>query len=346
MRILALTRYGPRAASTRQRFLQYRPAFSKAGIELDIAPFLGDRHVASLSGSPRPSLAYYAEAYLHRAASLIDARRYDVVWIHCELFPYLPGWVEALGTRIAAIPAVFDYDDAIFHMYELRSSAVARALLSRKLEPLLRRVAAATCGNEYLREYASRFCPNSLVVPTVVDTDQYRPASRSSGVPVIGWIGSPSSWVNVRPILPILQEVCATGAASFRAVGAGLEAEADRFPGMELVEWTEAQEVKEVQSFNVGIMPLLDEPFQRGKSGYKLIQYMACGLPAVASPVGVNREIIDNGETGFLAEDPEAWRLALSSLVEDAVLRRRISNVSSTDHSRRSAGLRRGGRVR
>jgi glycosyltransferase involved in cell wall biosynthesis len=262
-------------------------------------------------------------SYLRRLAVLLRrARGYDALWIYCELFPYFPGAIEQWAVKTCGRPIIFDYDDAFHHKYDQSEHGLVRWLLANKLEPLLREADACLCGNEYLRSYVARFNPHALVVPTVVDTDVYRPIAGDRSRLVIGWIGSPSTWCNVRPLLPLLREVSETRGVTFRAVGAGTEAEEDRFPGLELVDWDEATEVAEVQGFTVGIMPLLDRPFQRGKSGYKLIQYMACGLPVIASPVGVNAEIVRNGDNGFLATSTEQWRRALNALLSDAELRR------------------------
>lgn len=324
MRILALTKYGLKAASTRQRFLQYAEPMANSGLELTISPLLGDRHMEALVQGRKSSPVYVGSRYLSRVAALFSAARYDVLWIHCELFPYLPGWFEAFACWVGRRPLVFDYDDAIFHMYDAHTSRLVRQVLGRKLEPLLERAAAATCGNEYLRDYAARFCPKSIVVPTVVDTDLYCPNRRAKDQKLtIGWIGSPSTWKNVRTILPVLQDLCSVGDVRFRVVGAGIQARADQFRGMELAPWSESTEIAEVQGFDIGIMPLIDAPFERGKSGYKLIQYMACGLPSVASPVGVNKSILDDC-CGLIAATPTEWREALNLLVSSRGLRERM----------------------
>jgi glycosyltransferase involved in cell wall biosynthesis len=188
---------------------------------------------------------------------------------------------------------------------------------------LLRRVDACACGNAYLRDYAMQYCANSIILPTVVDTTVYRPAAERPARPVtIGWIGSPSTWPNVRPLLPLLEELARTQGIRVRVVGAGRAVESDRFPGLDIVEWSEASEVADVQAMDIGIMPLRDRPFERGKSGYKLIQYMACGLPTVASPIGVNSEIVEDGTTGLLASGNEEWRGALTRLIGNPDLRR------------------------
>ena len=142
---------------------------------------------------------------------------------------------------------------------------------------------------------------------------------------VVGWIGSPSTWRYVEPLLPTLLEVVRSKGAVFRAVGGGPEAA--RWPGVDARDWSEATEIQDVQAMDIGIMPVPDEPWARGKCGYKLIQYMACGLPVVASPVGVNRQIVRENVNGFVAEEGSQWASALSRLIGDSALRVRLGQA-------------------
>ncbi|HEU0098288.1 MAG TPA: glycosyltransferase family 4 protein [Allosphingosinicella sp.] len=323
MKVLAFLKYGTLAASTRQRLVQYEPSLAEAGIEVEYLPLLDNEHLRRLAAGRRASPAASARRYLDRMYQLLTRRDFDLLWVHCELFPYLPGLFERLAAATGK-PIVFDYDDAIFHMYDASGNRVVRALLGRKLEPLLKRASLCCCGNRYLLDYASRFSPDTMLLPTVVDTRIYLPAeARAPSAPVtIGWIGSPSTWPYVRPLLPLLRELAETRGVRTRIVGAGPGARDDAFPGLDLVEWSEAGEVDEVRAMDIGIMPLPDDIWARGKCGYKLIQYMACALPVVASPVGVNCEIIAPGANGFLAGGEEEWRDALLRLIGDAGLRR------------------------
>ncbi len=328
IRILALTKYAGMAAGTRQRFVQYVPFLREHGIEVEIAPLLPDSHLQAFNLGQRRGLGAPL-AYMKRLALLLARRDYDLLWVHFELFPYLPAWAERLAAW-SGKPVVYDYDDAIFHMYDSHPKAAVRRLLGRKLETALSRAAAVVCGNRYLQSYAERFCPNTVVIPTVVDVDVYRPASveaeaRQSQAPLVGWVGSPSTWVNVEPVVPTIVDALSPFGGRFRAVGAGAAAVAR--PGLELVDWNQAAEVDELQRLDIGIMPLLDRPFQNGKCGYKLIQYMACGVPVIASPVGVNSEIVSNGENGFLASTDGEWAEALQRLLSDAGLRRRMGEA-------------------
>lgn len=327
MRVVAFTKYGAEAASTRQRLLQYLPALGAAGIDVEWHPLLGDDYVRGLTRGARSPKAAIARRYVDRMRQLVRVRGADLIWVYAELFPYLPAMFERLAFAARA-PVVYDFDDAFFHQYDEARRPLVRRMLAGKLEPLLRGAAACACGNAYLRDYADRFCDRTVILPTVVDTDAYRPApAERGGAPVIGWIGTPSTWAYVRPVLPLLAALAAERGIRVSVVGAGAAAEADRFDGLDLVDWREETEVAEVQRMDVGIMPLPDEAWARGKSGYKLVQYMACGLPVVASPVGVNADIVMQGETGFLARTPAEWRDALAALLDDAALRRRMGDA-------------------
>ena len=329
MRITAFTRYGSDAASTRQRLLQYLPALATGGIEVECHPLLDDRHVRALANGRRSSRWEIAKAYLRRLEGLAGwAQGADLIWVYAELFPYLPAGFE---TRVFASgkPVIYDFDDAFFLKYELSPNPLVRASLGRKLEPLLTGAAACLCGNDYLQTYAAQFCSNSVYLPTVVDTATYLPApvARNDTEIVVGWIGSPSTWRYVVPALPVLRQLAVTHGIRVRIIGAGPAARTEAFARMDLIEWTRASEVADIQAMDVGIMPVIDEPWALGKCGYKLIQYMGCGLPVVASPVGVATRIIDHGVNGFLATSPAEWAAALTGLIENVALRRAMGQA-------------------
>jgi glycosyltransferase involved in cell wall biosynthesis len=142
--------------------------------------------------------------------------------------------------------------------------------------------------------------------------------------PCVGWIGQRATASFLAPYAPLFERLSSDGLARFAAIG--IDAQALGLP-MASIPWTEQTEVASIAGFDIGIMPLLDGSFERGKCGYKLIQYMACGLPVVASPVGVNRQIVEHGVNGFLAETPEQWEQALQTLLADADLRQRMGQA-------------------
>lgn len=311
IKVLALTRYSSMAASTRQRFDQYIPHLERAGFEITSAPLFGDEYVARIGNSR--SKALVARSYTARAFDLARAAtQFDAAWVQYDLFPFLPGVAEH-ALRLANVPYIVDYDDALFHNYD-RGGALKTRLLSNKLAPLLTGARGCAAGNAYLAAYLGQYNQNVRIIPTVVDTDHYRVVPSQNERPVVGWIGSPSTWRYVEPILPHIMPVIEAAGGRFRAVGSG---RSGIHRNAEFVNWTEKHEVEDVQGFDIGIMPLPDEEWARGKCGYKLIQYMACGRSTIASPVGVNCQIVDHGRDGYLAGSVQEWQGALTALLEN-----------------------------
>ena len=234
----------------------------------------------------------------------------------------------AAGSRISPgrIPIVVDYDDAVFHRYDLHPSPVIRAVLGRKLDRFMARADTVVTGNEYLHDRAAAAGSKRIeIIPTVVDLDRYpQPAPRASGRAVrIGWIGSPNTAKYLKIIAPVIERLAAEYAIDCVAVGA----RADQVAGTPIraERWQEEFEVDILSQFDIGIMPLEDTPWEQGKCGYKLIQYMACGMPVVASPVGVNKELVVQGRNGFLAASAEHWYSALRELIDNESLRNRMA---------------------
>lgn len=329
MRILALTRYGSLGSSSRVRFYQYLPSLTTSGMEIRVAPLLSNDYVHNLYSGKRQPVLPVLKAYIRRVVSLLAGSHFDLVWVEKELLPWIPYFVESslLGRRI---PCVLDYDDAVFHRYDSHDSRLVRSLLGKKIDALMRRAKTVVVGNQYLADRASSAGATRIeYLPSVVDADRYTARQKTGGQFRIGWIGSPVTAPFLGLISDALQEAIRRTGARLVLVGAGSR---DPLPGVgkELLTWSEDSEVAQIQSFDVGIMPLPDGPFEQGKCGYKLIQYMACGLPVVASPVGVNRRIVEQGKTGFLASDTAEWVAALVKLHGDAGMRAALGNAGRT----------------
>jgi glycosyltransferase involved in cell wall biosynthesis len=321
MRLLMLPRYAPLGASSRLRMYQYLPALGEAGFEVTVSPLFGDAYVRALYSRQR-AWGEVLRGYARRIFAQLSSASFDVVWIEKELLPWLPTALERLRGRPAV---VVDYDDAVFHRYDLHRSARVRRLLGRRIDTVMRNADLVTAGNGYLADRATAAgCAWVERLPTVVDLERYAqgPSSGEVSPVVIGWIGSPATAQYLRPLGAVIARLREGHAVRAFAVGA----RPDQVEGtpFEPVLWSEAAEAAQVAAFDIGIMPLPDEPWARGKCGYKLIQYMACGVPVVASPVGMNTEIVEAGVNGELATTPEEWTAALSRLVEDAALRSRM----------------------
>lgn len=197
-------------------------------------------------------------------------------------------------------------------------------MLASKIDRVMSRAAAVICGNDYLLQRARVAGARRLEqVPTVVDIDRYpvSQGSRDSAISrecVVGWIGSPSTEQYIRELAPVLVSLSENFPVRFVLVGAsqGVAEHFSRMP-VDIEPWSEQAEVELLSRMDIGLMPLPDGPWERGKCGYKLIQYMASGMPVIASPVGVNQRIVEEWDCGLLAADPEQWYDALSALIAD-----------------------------
>ncbi len=321
---LLLSRYGTMGASSRIRFYQYLPFLRRQGFRVDVAPLLGDAYLTALyGGRPRRTVSA-AGAYFDRLFRLLRFGAYDLLWIEGELFPWLPPWIEQFLSA-AGVKFMADYDDALFHRYDMAKNPLIRAVLGKKIDAIMSGAALITTGNAYLARRAARAGAKRIrILPSVVDLDRYRikpsPANQRF---TIGWIGSPVTTPFLREMGPILSTVCLDHKACLQTVGAENGFAMGPVP-LTRRPWSEETEVRDISGFDVGIMPLPDNPWTRGKCGYKLIQYMACAKPVCASAVGVNTEIVDHGKNGFLVETEAEWVAALERLAEDPGLREKM----------------------
>lgn len=324
MNILLLSRYSRLGASSRLRTMQYLPVLACEGLHVQVAPFFDDAYLQVLysgHGTRGPTAGYM----LQRIRQMRCQPAPDLIWLEKEALPWVP-WLMERAILPRSVPIVSDYDDAVFHRYDKHRFGAVRALLSNKIRRVMGASDLVMAGNPYLTDYA-RLSGAKLVktIPTVVDLNSYDVdrARRNQDTPRIGWIGTPETWKGfAQPVQKVLEPLLLQHQVLFRAVGAGMQAETNGT--LEIVPWTEDTEVSLIQSMDIGVMPLPDTPWARGKCGYKLIQYMACGLPVVASPVGVNSEIVEHGVNGFLAETDDEWRAAIKSLLDDPDLRLRM----------------------
>ncbi len=325
-RVLALPRYGRRGASSRLRVWQYLPWLEAAGLDVQVRALLPDFYIADLQQGRR-NPARLALAYARQIAGVVRAAPPDLLWIEKEVLPWVPGWLEQ-ATLARGVPRVIDYDDAVYQVYEEHRSPLVRALLKSKHEVAMHGAALVVAGNSTLAERARRAnAPRVEILPTVIDLDRYPPRfdrGPPDGPPSVCWIGQQSTAGYLLPLAEVFDRLAKSGRARFVAIG--IDATALGLP-MSSLPWSEDDEVNSISVCDIGIMPLSDGSFERGKCGYKLIQYMACGLPVVASPVGVNREIVNDGVNGFLAQTPEEWERAITRLANDPALRARMGQA-------------------
>ncbi len=318
MRILILPRYTARGASSRYRFWQYVPGFRRAGHEVEIKPLLEDGYLTELYSRGRRSWRWLAAAYAARFLDALDAGRYDAVLCEHEVFPFLPAAAEMIFSKRNA-RFILDYDDAAHCKYD------GWPVLRKKIAHLMRAADTVVAGNSHLASYALQFTSRVSVIPTVVDLAAY--PNHRNGAPSstirIAWIGTPMTASYLQPLMSALERLQKKHPhVGFRFIGAGnIPTNGLR---IERREWSVTTEAQLLSECDVGIMPLSDTEFTRGKCGLKLIQYMACALPVVASPVGANCEIVEENRNGFLAANAGEWFEKLGALIESADLRKRL----------------------
>jgi glycosyltransferase involved in cell wall biosynthesis len=328
VRALALSPVPYEGAGARYRIAQYIPHLASQGIDLAIAPFF-DREFFELVYQPghitRKALLFIRQA-AGRLRTVLQHGRYDVIVIYREAMPVGPPLVESMLAG-AKVPLVYDFDDAVFLSNTSEANRWIGALKNpQKTGAIIRRCDQVIAGNEFLATYARRFNPSVHVIPTAIDVDLFVPrtASRPAGSPIaVGWIGTPTTASYLEPLAPMLRALAAEHSFEFQVAGS---TNALAFDGVDTknVRWTLEREVELFNQCDIGVYPLPDDDWARGKCGFKAIQFMACGVPVVASAVGVNREIVQDGVNGFLASTPDEWQQKLTALMRDADLRRRM----------------------
>ena len=321
-----MSRYDRLGASSRLRSYQYLPYLNQHGVDVEISPLFDDAYVKGLY-IRKVSRLQVVLAYIQRLRQIFNVRSYDLIWVEKEVLPWVPAFLELLLLRRTR-PLVVDYDDAVFHRYDKHRSALVRWVLGRKIDWIMAASDVVIAGSEYLVERARLAGARRIEkLPTVVDLHRYSslPIRRIENVLTIGWIGSPGTAHYLLPLISVFRLLHENFTVRVVAIGAKNCAEFDDL--IEVLPWSEDTEATLLSQIDIGIMPLPDEPFERGKCAYKLIQYMAVSKPIVASPVGENVNVVRPGVNGFLATLESEWLSALSKLCNDAALRERFGQA-------------------
>jgi glycosyltransferase involved in cell wall biosynthesis len=298
------------------------------GVEIKFAAF-EDNNLNSVLYSKKQWLkksAGIGSAFLRRLSTIRLSKAYDLVYIFREASLLGPAIFERL-VHLRHVPFVFDFDDAIFLPYRSPSNGWLSLLKTPgKTGTICRLASQVMVGNSYLAEYARRYNQNVTVIPTTIDTETYRVHPvRNPSPPVIGWTGSYSTVQHLDLLRSTLSELAKRERFRVRIIGpSDYELEG---VDIEVVPWRSHTEVQDLAAVDIGIMPLPDNPWSRGKCGCKALQYMGLGIPAVCSPVGMNTDLIRDGENGFLANSAEEWISKLTLLLRSTELRVRLGRA-------------------
>lgn len=342
LRVLALVPYPVgQAPSQRFRIEQWMPHLRALGIDCDLDSFMDSALYEQLArpGDPGGKAVGLLRATVRRWRTLAETGAYDLVFLHREATVFGPAILERMIARRK--PVVFDFDDAIWLRNENRVNPLAAwGKCPGKTRTIATQASAILAGNAYLAEWARRYNRSTYIVPTTIDTEGGYIRQKTHGpseVPIIGWSGTTSTLRYLEFLRPALEGLARRRRFRLRAICDG---PAVHWPGLEMDwrTWSSAREVDDLIPFDVGLMPQPNEEWAKGKCGAKALQYMALGIPPVASRNGVLPEIVEEGRSGFLADTPSEWTQRLEELLDDWKLRAAMGEQARlTVHERYSA---------
>ncbi|MBP9151215.1 MAG: glycosyltransferase family 4 protein [Flavobacteriales bacterium] len=321
------------APSQRFRFEQYFDILKSNGFEFDAKPYLDDKAMLFLydKGNFIHKVWKVKLGLLKRFFQLFTLFKYDFIFIHREAAAIGPPVFEWLIIKVFRKKVIFDFDDAIW----LKNTSSTNSVISffkryRNANDICSWAWKVSCGNDYLANHARKFNKNVVVNPTTIDTENLhnRVKEFSSEKITIGWTGTHSTIKYLDALIPILKKLEKEFDFNFLVI-------ADRKPDFDLknlqfVPWNKQTEIDDLLKMDVGVMPLEDDKWANGKCGFKALQYMALGIPAMVSPVGVNTKIVDHGANGWICNTQEEWEQTLRKILEKQLELRSFSAAART----------------
>ncbi len=327
MKVLFLTQTDVDGPASRYRVYQYLDCLKEQGVEWTLSPGVAKNHYLKVYSGNHPlrKFAALVRVFFKRLKDVLRAPGYDIVFLQREILPQVFPVIEKMIMKRNK-NLVFDFDDAIFLVPAQRHSFIYKFRFRENISEIIKGSSYIIAGNEYLREYAGRFSSNVCVIPTCVDTDRFRIREKLIGDNeqiVIGWIGTEHSLIYLKNIEGVFKELSRKFNICLHVIGGRDFA----LNGVKVVnkKWDINTEVADLYELDIGVAPLLDDGWGRGKCGLKALQYMSCGIPVVCSDAGVYKQMIKEGENGFLAANDNEWVKKLTRLIRDERLREKIA---------------------
>jgi len=333
MRVLGICSYPVESAATRYRLAQFVASLAEKDINLEISPFLDSRQFALLyqNKSLFEKVFGLAKPIFRRLSEISKIRRYDALLVQREAMIFGPAFFEWIFRKFGRLPMILDLDDATYISYESPTYGKIGSFLKffGKTDKLIENAQVVICGNSFIAEYVRSKGTKAVVIPTVVETDVFCPVERNNEPPVIGWIGTHSTFPFLESLFPVLQKLAEKHEFLLKIVGAGRENITLEGVRIENLNWNLEREVADFQSLDIGLYPIqtaksAPPEWILGKSGFKAIQYLAVGIPFVVTPIGMCAEIGVPGETHFNAQSSEEWYNSLNKLLSDTALRKKM----------------------
>ncbi|MCP3967804.1 MAG: glycosyltransferase family 4 protein [Lentisphaerae bacterium] len=327
MKYTFFTRYGTLGASSRYRFYMYADLMRKAGHKVKICRFFSDAYLKCLYRNRFINPLYVLGAFLRRFKDMVFSGREAV--IEYELLPFIPYWLEKMF--IGRSRYVLNYDDNVWEKY------TRKPWLRNKYDKLVERAAGVIVANDFLRKKVLPLNQNVIQIPTVVNTDLYKTSLPKFDKFTVVWIGTPVTYSYIEAHADTLRAMSKRFDFELLILARrNLKERTVDGVKMRFMDWSQEREGEVVARSHVGIMPLTDDEFSRGKSAFKIIQYQAAGLPVIASPVGANKDVVRDGLNGFLAGTSVKWVDSLGRLIKEPALYSTMSSASkkaSVDYS-------------
>lgn len=325
-KILFLTQTGLEGASARYRVYQFIDYLGKEGYDCTVSPAVSDRIIRKLTlrGNLLDRIIAYSQPLFRRISELVSLKKYDLIFLQRDILIHFPPLLELMISKINS-NIIFDFDDALYTQPKpARYAPLYKLRGANKIPKLIKMADYVIVGNRHLKEYSCRFNKNTEIIPTSIDTNKYpvKIDYSAKGSVVIGWMGSPVTSIYLKGIEAALRRLAEKHEIILRVIGINNY----DIKGVEVFakEWNLDNEIEDLMSFDIGIMPLLQDEWTLGKCSTKLLQYMAMGIPVVSSAVGANCDIVEDGQNGFLAEDEDDWFDKIALLVENAELRKKV----------------------
>ena len=313
-----------KAPSQRFRYEQYLAFLKDKNWHYTLAPFLDDNTWSILykPGFISQKVLGIIWGFMKRIILLFSVYKFDYVFIHREATPIGPPWFEWLVSKVFRKKIIYDFDDAIWiPNTSATNKIVAGIKWHGKVASICKWAYKVSTGNAYLQEYARQFNSNVIVNPTTIDTRHHhnRLKNQATDKITVGWTGTHSTMKYLAALVPVLQDLEQKYPFELKVISN----QAPELPLQSLVyqPWRKDQEIEDLLTFNVGLMPLEDDPWAKGKCAFKALQYMALGIPALVSPVGMNTEVVTDGQNGFICATPRDWYTKLERLIQDVGLR-------------------------
>ncbi|WP_245598677.1 glycosyltransferase family 4 protein [Sporocytophaga myxococcoides] len=312
------------APSQRFRFEQYIHLLKANNIVPVFQSFIGQETWSILysKGNLYLKINGFFSGFFRRITLLTTAFRYEYVFIHREASPVGPPVFEWFFAKVLRRKIIYDFDDAIWMAQTGKENFLTKVAKNPgKVNKIIKWSYKISCGNSYLKNHAQEFNKNVMINPTTIDTEglHFKLKDQNTDEVVIGWTGTHSTMIYLEQAIPFLRKLYQI--KEFKLLVISNQKPDFEFPQMKFVKWNEQTEQEDLLAMNIGIMPLADNEWTRGKCGFKALQYMALGIPALVSPVGVNTEIVDHGINGFVCDSEIDWLKHLTDLIDNAQLR-------------------------